>query len=391
MSRLEVLFNKIVQQAFGASAAPILVATFFSLAPAAATELHGAGATFPAPLYKAWIERFQKDHPGVILSYEPVGSGEGLARFASGAVDFAASDVAAPTMGDERSEGVGAQFPVTAGMVAIAYNLQGVAGQLKLPREVYTRIFQGKIRRWDDPDIAAANPHLRLPGADIAVIARQDSSGTTFAFTNHLAAIGPSWSESGLGVGKKVSWPSSMTLAQGNEGVASLIKTREGAIGYVEYGFAKRFGLKVASLENKEGRFVPPSPESGAAAINLSAYLGLESLKASILDPSGAGAYPIVSYSWLLLHWDYPEDRLRIVSSFVDFILAEGQKMALDLGYVPLPAPVAYRGKAVVARVFPSEGREGALATAAPTPANATPSNGRGAAAPPKASGPARQ
>lgn len=360
MSRVGVLPAKAVGLGIGA----LLVGAIGFAATAAAVELRGAGATFPAPLYKAWIERFQKEHAGVTLRYEPVGSGEGIARFTAGAVDFAGSDVAVPTTSEDRAAGVGAQFPVTAGMVALAYNLPGVAGQLKLPRDVYADIFQGKIRRWNDPRIVAANRQLHLPARDIAVVAREESSGTTFAFTSHVATISPSWAESGIGVGKKASWPEFVACAKGNDGVAALVKRREGAIGYVEYGYAKRVGLPVAALENKEGKFVSPSPEAGAAAINQSSYLGLGNLKASILDPSSPGAYPIVSYSWLILHWDYPAEQLKAVNDFADFILDDGQKMALDLGYVPLPAPVAYRGKAVLARIFPSEGGEGAVASA---------------------------
>ncbi|KAF2992238.1 phosphate ABC transporter substrate-binding protein PstS [Methylocystis sp. MJC1] len=382
-SRVGVLPAKAAGLGIGA----LLVGAFGFVATAAAVELRGAGATFPAPLYKAWIERFHKEHAGVTLRYEPVGSGEGIARFTAGVVDFAGSDVAVPTTSEDRSGGVGAQFPVTAGMVALAYNLPGVAGQLKLPRDVYADIFQGKIRRWDDPRIVAANPQLRLPARDIAVIAREESSGTTFAFTSHIATISPSWAESGIGVGKKASWPAFVAAAKGNEGVAALVKRREGAIGYVEYGYAKRVGLPVAALENKEGKFVAPSPEAGAAAINQSSYLGLGNLKASILDPSSPGAYPIVSYSWLILHWDYPAEQLRTVSAFVDFILVDGQKMALELGYVPLPAPVAYRGKAVLARIFPSESGEGAVASAgAPAAPSASPEGALEESAPPAAS-----
>jgi phosphate transport system substrate-binding protein len=347
-------------------------------APLSPVTLRGAGATFPAPLYKAWIERFQKEHAGVTLRYEPVGSGEGVARFIVGEIDFAGTDVAAPTTGEERSEGFGAQFPVTAGMVTLAYNLPGVTGQLKLPRAVYVDIFLGKIRRWDDPKIAAANPQLHLPARDILVIAREDSSGTNSAFTSHMTTISPAWAEGGIGVGKKVSWPDFVALAKGNEGVAALLKRREGAIGYVEYGFAKRVGLSVAALENKEGKFIAPSPEAGAAAINQSSYLGLENLKASILDPSSPGAYPIVSYSWLILRWDYAPDQLKAINAFVEFILGEGQKMSLDMGYVPLPGPVAYRGKAVLARIFPSEGGEGAVAMAPKDAATPAPSEGHG-------------
>jgi phosphate transport system substrate-binding protein len=172
-------------------------AAFFAAAlalgawPANAVELKGAGATFPGPLYKAWIERFEKDHPGVTISYEAVGSGEGVTRFDSGVIDFAGSDVPIPATDDERSTNIGAQFPVTAGMVALAYQLPDVAGQLNLPRDVYIDIFLGRIRRWNDPKIAAANPRLRLPALDITVVARADSSGTTYAFTTHATTISP--------------------------------------------------------------------------------------------------------------------------------------------------------------------------------------------------------
>lgn len=352
---VKLLLGSVIYASFLATLGP---------APAAAIELRGAGATFPAPLYKAWIERFKKAHPDASINYEAVGSGEGVARFTEGELDFAASDVAAPTSGGEKPDGVGAQFPVTAGMVSIAYNLPGVSQRLKLPRAVYVDIFLGKIRRWNDPRIAAANPGLRLPAQDIAVVARLDSSGTSYAFTTHLSTITPRWAESGIGVGKKPNWPDSVTLAKGNEGVAAEIKRKEGAIGYIEYGYAKRMGLAFATLENKDGKFVAPSPEAGAAAINHSTYLGLQDLKASILDPSGEGAYPIVSYSWLILRWNYPADKLRLVNAFVDYVLGDGQRIALDMSYVPLPAPVAYRGKAVVARIFPSEGAEGDVATA---------------------------
>jgi phosphate transport system substrate-binding protein len=349
------------KQSFRASVVAISALLF---SPAFAVDLKGAGATFPAPLYKGWIERFEKDHPGVKITYDAVGSGEGVARFTAGAVDFAGSDVPIPTVDDDRAGNMGVQFPVTAGMVALAYRLPGVAGPLNLPRSVYIDIFLGKIRRWDDPKIVAANPRLRLPALDITVVARSDSSGTTYAFTTHAAHISGKWGESGVGVGKKASWPATVALADGNQGVATRIKERDGSIGYVEYGVAKRTGLPVAALENRAGKFVGPSPEAGAAAFNQSSYLGLDHLKTSILDPTGEGAYPIVSYSWLILRWEYPSEQLKAMNEFVEFILGEGQKRALEMGYVPLPGPVAYRGKAVLGRIFPSEGAEGAMAAA---------------------------
>lgn len=336
----------------------LLAAWALTFWPANAEELKGAGATFPAPLYKAWIERFAKDHPGAKINYEPVGSGEGVTLFDSGAVDFADSDVPIPAPDDERANSIGAQFPVTAGMVALAYHLPDVTRPLYLPRNVYIDIFLGKIHRWNDPKIAAANPQLHLPALDITVIARADSSGTTYAFTTHASTISAVWEESGLGVGKKVAWPSTFALAQGNQGVAALIKERPGSIGYVEYGTAKRSGLSVAALENRTGKFVMPSPEAGSAAFNHWSYLGLDHLKSSILDPTSEAAYPIVSYSWLILRWEYPSAQLHVIKEFVDYVLGDGQKHALAMGYVPLSAPVAYRGKAVLARIFQSEGSE---------------------------------
>jgi len=336
-------------------AAASLPGTGLDFSQAAAVELHGAGATFPAPLYQAWITRFQKDHPDVAIRYDPIGSGEGLARFASGVVDFAGSDIPIPATGAERFGRIGAQLPATAGMIVLAYNLPGMTGALKLPRSVYSDIFLGKIRRWDDQRITAANPDLHLPATNIAVIGRLDSSGTTYAFTSHLAAVNPEWTESGPGVGKIVSWPNVAMLARGNEGVASRIKISDGAIGYVEYGFAQRLGLPMAALENKEDKFVAPTSEAGAASIRASAQLGLDSLAASVVDPSGADAYPIVTYSWLMLLRTYPADQGHAMRSFIDFALGEGQKIAPDLGYIPLPPAVADLGKAVVSQILPDE------------------------------------
>ncbi|MGD9658432.1 MAG: phosphate ABC transporter substrate-binding protein PstS [Methylocystis sp.] len=357
MSAWRILSNKIAALAFGILLASALHAgeSVLASSPASAIELHGAGATFPAPLYLAWIERFQKDHPAVTIRYEPVGSGEGLARFGSGVVDFAGSDVPVSAAGAGRFERIGAQFPSTAGMIVLAYNLPGITGALRLPRSVYTDIFLGKIRRWDDPRIAAANPEVQLPATNIAVIGRLDSSGTTFAFTSHLAAANPAWSENGPGVGKIVSWPNVAMLARGNEGVASRIKISEGAIGYVEYGFARRLGLPMAALENKDGKFIAPTPEAGVAAISGTAQFSIDSLATSVVDPTDPAAYPIVTYSWLMILRTYPEDQGRAMRAFLNFVLGEGQSMSSDIGYIPLPAAVADLGKAVVASTLAEE------------------------------------
>jgi phosphate transport system substrate-binding protein len=305
-------------------------------------SLRGAGSTFSAPLYKVWSESFHKAHPDVSVIYDSVGSGEGINRFIAGSVDFGASD-RPPTEAEIAKSARGAVLvPVTAGMVVIAYSLKNVTGELKLPRDVYVDIFAGKIKNWSDPRLQQANPHLPLPRKQIALIGRFDSSGTTYAFTSHLAAISPAWRESGPGVGTQVGWPSNAMHARGNEGVARLIQISDGAIGYVEYGFAKRLGLPMATLANKSGVFVAPSEQSAERALNEAA----EDPRLAITDPTGADAYPIVTFSWLLLYDTYKDQSIAAaLRTFVTWGLAEGQRLGEPLGYVPLPPSVASRGR----------------------------------------------
>lgn len=342
---------KIARRFAQTTACALIVLTPLSAGSAGASELRGAGSTFAAPLYESWIAQFRKDRADVSIRYDAVGSGEGLQRFTSGAVDFAGSDVALSAASAEKVERGVLQLPATAGMIVLAYNLPGLGGALKLPRDVLADIFLGAITSWNDPRIAAANPGQALPATNIAVIGRQDSSGTTFAFTSHLAAVSGAWADKGPGVGKVVAWPHVAMLARGNEGVASRIKLSEGAIGYVEYGFARRTGLPVALIENKDGRFVAPTPEAGAAAIAASASRGLKDLASAAVNPAGAEAYPIISYSWLVLHRQYPTEQGRDLKAFVRYGLEKGQASAANLGYIPLPAAVVDLGKAVVEQI----------------------------------------
>ena len=197
--------------------------------------------------------------PGLSVDYDSVGSGEGMARFATGSLDFAGTD--APMSPNEAAlveDGV-LQLPLAGGLIAICYNVPGLAGELRLPRDVYAGIFDGAIREWNDERIAAANPGLELPERSIAVVVRRDGSGTTFAFTNHLNSIDPNWREQGHGAAIRVDWPGGAMTARGNEGVAATILQSEYSIGYVEFGFAQRLGLSMAALENKEGTFVAPN------------------------------------------------------------------------------------------------------------------------------------
>lgn len=308
--------------------------------------LRGAGATFPAPLYKKWITEYTKANPGVAIDYRDVGSGEGQKRFVDESVDFGASDAALTDEQIARVKSGAALIPATAGMVVLAYNLPGLNGPLKLSRTTYVDLLAGRIPKWNDARIQSTNPDLKLPNKTIVLVARQDSSGTTFVLTNHLAAISGKWSEMGRGVGNIVAWDGSTMLARGNEGVAARIKVSEGAVGYVEYGFAKRLNLPTAHLENKNGQFVAPTAASGQAAIAANLKRIPANLRAYLPDPEGDSAYPIVSLTWLLLYERYPDPvKSAALKRFVSWALSDGQTYGGDLGYIALPAELIQRSK----------------------------------------------
>lgn len=318
-------------------------------APADRLWVRGAGATFPEPLYRKWVETYQANHPETWVTYSGVGSGAGIDRFITGSVDFGGSDAA---MTDEQMARVDSGVhlvPATAGMVVLAYNLPGVDGELYLPRDVYADIFAGKIDKWNDPSIQAANVELTLPNLNIALVARRDSSGTTFAFTSHLAEISETFGSEGPGVGKLVSWPGGAMLANGNDGVAQRVKISEGAIGYMGYEFAKRLDIPMATPENKAGNFIKADPATGQTALADTVDEMPEDLRLFIPDPKGAQSYPIVTYSWLLLYGDYDSDTKRAaVKDFVTWGLSEGQSYSDDLGFIPLPREVVSLGAQAV-------------------------------------------
>jgi phosphate transport system substrate-binding protein len=304
-------------------------------------QLVGAGASFPAPLYQRWFQDINGKYPKLQINYQSVGSGAGVEQFTAGTVDFGASDTA---MKDEEIKKVPADkgvilLPVSAGGIVLAYNLQGV-DELKLPRQVYTDILLGKIKKWNDPAIAKANPGVNLPDQNITVVHRSDGSGTTGVFTKHLSAASPEW-KSKVGEGKTVQWPTGVG-AKGNEGVTAQIQQTPGAIGYIEYGYAKQNNLKFAALENKAGKFVTYNDQS--AAKTLEAVQLPENLRAFIPDPEGDESYPIVSYTWLLVHEKYSDPTTaKAIEGMIEYALTEGQKVAPELGYVPLPKNVAQK------------------------------------------------
>jgi phosphate transport system substrate-binding protein len=310
--------------------------------------LHGAGGTFPAPLYGKWIEELDRTYPDVVVRYDAVGSGEGIKRFLAGTVDFGASDAA---LSAEQVAQVtrGVHFiPTTAGSIVLAYNLPGLTAPLRLKRDVYVDILLGKLTRWDDPRIAAGNPGVNLPDSTIHVAARLDGSGTTYALTNHLAAISPEWKTS-RGVGTKVDWRGA-SLAEGNEGVAAYVKRTPGSIGYVEFGMAQRTGLAMAWLENKAGRFVEPTGKTGLATL-LHAKM-LPDTQAFFPDPEGEDSYPIVAYTWLLLYRSSNDSKkAEALRRVVRWCLTDGQQYNEGLGFIRLSPEVAQGGLELMDRI----------------------------------------
>jgi phosphate transport system substrate-binding protein len=303
-------------------------------------RLTGSGATFPFPLYSAWFKAFSAKQKTVSVDYQGKGSGAGIQDFTNHTVDFAASDAA---MTDEQISKVpgGVQLlPMTAGEIVIGYNLPGNPKALKLPRDVYPAIFLGKITKWSDPKLKAANPGVSLPDLDITVARRADSSGTTFVFTSHLSAISEEWKK-GPGAGTTVNWPKTdkFVASPKNDGVTATIKQTPGAIGYVEFAFAKFSKIEMAQLQNRAGQFVSPGGEGGPAAL---ASVPLPpDLRAWVTDPEGAKAYPISTYTWMLFYKENKDPKkAAALRQMVEYCLTEGQKAAAGMGYIPLPENV---------------------------------------------------
>lgn len=326
-------------------------------APPGGVLLKGAGATFPSPLYKQWFAAYQQTHPQTVITYDSVGSGEGIRRFINRNVsdedkmDFGASDAALQDSEIAQvPEGV-VMVPVTAGGVALAYNLPGVTQELKLSRRAYAGIFLGEIKNWDDRLIAAANPGVKLPKLTIVTVVRQDASGTTFAFTKHLDAISEKW-RSQYGPSTLVDWPGNAMRAKGNEGVAGLLQHSVGGLGYVGYEFAHRYGLATALLENKEGKYVQPNEENLRAALASAQMPG--NLRVYVPDPSGPDAYPIATFTWILLRKNYRDPaKAQGLRDLFAWCLGDGQKYASNLGYVPLPPAVVEKAQAALQTVKP--------------------------------------
>jgi phosphate transport system substrate-binding protein len=312
--------------------------------PSGSILLTGAGSSFDSVLFNRWFRVYHDSHPNVFIKYASVGSGEGARRFLGKnvadeeKVDFGASDSGLSDAEILQTDNSALMVPVTSACVVLAYNLPNFHGDLRLSRKAYAGIFLGEIKNWNDPAIAQTNPGIKLPNLTIAIVTRQDASGTTFAFTNNLSAINDRW-RSLFGPATVVNWQGNAMRAKGSEGVAALIQKSEGSIGYVGYEFADKLGLDMAALENKEGKFIQPAEQSCMAGL-ASADLP-DNLRAFAPDPSGAESYPIVTYSWVLIRKRYDNSQTaNALRDLFQWCLQDGQRYSSQIGYVPIPPTV---------------------------------------------------
>jgi phosphate transport system substrate-binding protein len=294
----------------------------------------GAGATFPNPLYSKWFSEFNKVNPDLRFNYQAIGSGGGIQQFTAGTVDFGATD--APMTPEEMAKAPDAvHVPTVLGAVVVTYNAPFTG--LKLTPELLANIFLGKVTKWNDPALAKVNPDIKFPDVAITVVRRSDGSGTTSIFTDYLAKVSPEWKEK-VGAGKSVSWPVGLG-GKGNDGVTGLIKQTPGAIGYVELAYANQNKMPLTAIRNRDGNFVLPSLEStsaAAAGVTMPA-----DYRVSLTDASGKEAYPMASFTYLLIHAD-AKDKAKgeALANFLWWAVHAGQAYAAPLDYAPLPKPV---------------------------------------------------
>ncbi|HSC31923.1 MAG TPA: phosphate ABC transporter substrate-binding protein PstS [Gemmatimonadaceae bacterium] len=303
----------------------------------AGVDLTGAGATFPYPIYSKWFSDYAQE-TGVRINYQSIGSGGGIRQLSEGTVDFGASD--APMSDDElaKAKSPVMHFPTVIGAVAVTYNLPAVTTPIRLSGDMLADMFLGHITKWNDSRIRAANPGVALPAADVLVVHRAEASGTTYIFSDYLSAVSPEWARA-PGIGKELSWPVGIG-AKGNEGVAGQVKQTPGAIAYVELAYAEQNHLPTARIENASGAFVAPSMESAtAAAAGVAERLPNNTdYRISIVNAPGADAYPIASFTWLLVYRTQRDaTKAKKLKDFLHWYLHSGEGSAASLDYAPLP------------------------------------------------------
>ena len=307
-----------------------------AMGSAFAADITGAGATFPFPVYAKWAEAY-KAATGTGLNYQSIGSSGGIRQIRAKTVAFGATD--APVKGEDLAKDGMVQFPAIIGGTVPVFNLEGFGkGELRVTGPVLAEMFLGKISKWNDPKLVALNPGKKLPDTTITVVHRADGSGTTFNWTDYLATVSKDWADT-VGRGAAVKWPAPTSVGgKGNEGVAANVSRTRGAIGYVEYAYAKKNNISVMQLQNKDGNFVMPGDDTFAAAAAGADWFSVPGMGLSIVNQPGAAAYPVATASFILMYKE-PADKAQSaeVLKFFDWAFKNGKQMALDLDYVPLP------------------------------------------------------
>jgi phosphate transport system substrate-binding protein len=315
----------------------------------AETNLNGAGATFPNPIYQKWFTEYHNAHNDVQINYQSIGSGGGIKQLQAGTVDFGASD--GPMTDEQLSQTPMKVFhiPTVLGAVVPTYNIQGVTGELKFSGDVLADIYLGNIKKWNDPKLAKDNPGVKFPDEDIAVVHRTDGSGTTYIFTDFLSKVSPAWKDK-VGKSTSVNWPVGLG-GKGNEGVSGMVKQTEGSIGYVELIYALSNKMPYGSVKNAAGQFVKASLDSVTAAA-ASVKEMPDDFRVSITNAPGKTAYPISSFTWLLVPAEWADaGKEKAFVDFLNWMVDKGQTMTTSLEYAPLPKSVAAKVKARIKEV----------------------------------------
>jgi len=308
------------------------------------TRMQGAGATFPNPIYQKWFSEYNKANPGVTFDYQSIGSGGGIKQITEKTVDFGGSD--APMTDDQLSKAQGQilHIPTVLGAVVLTYNIPGMTADLKFTPEAIAGIYLGKIKKWNDPVIGAANEGVALPANDITVVHRSDPSGTSFVFTDYLSKVSPEW-KSGPGTGTAVQWPAGVG-AKGNEGVTGQVKQTPNSIGYVELIYAEQNKLPTPAIKNAAGEWIKPTLDSTSAAAAGAVSQIPDDLRVSITNAPGAGAYPIASFTYLLVYKEQADQaKGKALVDFLWWATHDGEKMAKDMSYAPLPAEIVKKAE----------------------------------------------
>ena len=331
----------------------LFVCVLLSLAAFGQTTLNGAGATFPYPIYSKWFSEYHKLHSDVQINYQSIGSGGGIRQVTESTVEFGASDM--PMTDEQLKEAEGKlktkvlNIPTVLGAVVPVYNVPGITGEIKFAPEVLAKIFLGQITNWNDKSLAASNPDLKFPNQEIVVVHRSDGSGTTFIWTDYLSKVSPDWKNQ-VGSGTSVKWPKGLG-GKGNEGVAGSIRQLPGSIGYVELIYALQNKITYGSVKNSAGAFVKASLQSVTAAAASAPKMPAD-FRVSITNAPGKDAYPICSFTWLLVPQQSKDPaKGRILADFLGWMVSSGQSMTSDLAYAPLPESVAAKVKETIKQV----------------------------------------